>query len=198
MSLINLDISSYNEFRRQVLERASQNLGYDVDNAFGYQCWDLAAELWMNIPEFSGGILYPQTGPNLYASECWTVSRDVNAGMSFDLIWHLEDIKRGDCIVIASSPISTTGHIAFADEDYGGSNNMNLLGQNQVEPSPTVGHIPTVTNVDVGSYFLGAFRYKLWEQPEPTPPSVKKKGYKFHIYGAVPRLRKINNLLTLK
>ena len=198
MSLINLDISSYNEFRRQVLERASQNLGYDVDGAFGYQCWDLAAELWMNIPEFSGGILYPQTGPNLYASECWTVSRDVNAGMSFDLIWHLEDVKRGDCIVIASSPISTTGHIAFADEDYGGSNNMNLLGQNQVNPSPTVGHIPTVTNVDVGSYFLGAFRYKLWEQPEPPTPTEKKKGYKFHIYGAVPRLRKINNLLTLK
>ena len=190
MSLITLDISSYDEFRRQVLERASQNLGYDVDGSFGYQCWDLAAELWMNIPEFSGGILYPQTGPNMYASECWTISRDVNSGMSFEQIWHIEDIKRGDCIVIASSPISDTGHIAFADEDYGGSNMMNLLGQNQVNPSPTLGHIPTVTNLDVGSYFLGAFRYKAWTRPTPTP-AKQKKGYKFNIYGIVPRRRKL-------
>ena len=38
MALISLDISSYNRFREQVLERASQNLGYDVDGSFGYQC----------------------------------------------------------------------------------------------------------------------------------------------------------------
>ena len=132
--------------------------------------WDLAAELWMTIPEFFGQGLYPQTGPNLYASECWTVSRDANAGDSFDLIYNFTDVKRGDCIVIASSPISTTGHIAFADENYNGSIMMNLLGQNQVDPSPIYGHIPTVTNVDVGTYFLGAFRYKQWGSgPGPTP-----------------------------
>ena len=118
--------------------------------------------------------------------------------MSFDQIWHLEDVKRGDCIVIDSSPVSTTGHIAFADEDYAGSNMMNLLGQNQVNPSPTEGHIPTVTNIDVGSYFLGAFRYKAWIGPEPPTPTEKKEGYKFHIYGAVPRMRKISYLLTRK
>ena len=176
MALLPINISSYDGFREDALNRASQGMGYDVDGSFGYQCWDLAAELWMNIPEFSGGVLYPQTGPNLYASECWTVSRDVNAGMSFDLIYNLSDVKRGDCIVIASSPISTTGHIAFADQDYGGVNTMNLLGQNQVNPSPTEGHIPTVTNVDVGSYFLGAFRYKVWEQPGPIT-KVKRKQF---------------------
>ena len=158
--------------------------------------WDLAAELWMNIPEFSGGILYPQTGLNMYASECWTQSRDVNAGMSFDLVWQLKDVKRGDCIVLDSSAISLTGHIAFADEDYNNTNYLNLLGQNQVNPSATLGHIPTVTNINV-STFLGAFRYKSWENPEP-PTIVKKEGYKFHIYGIVPRNRKINTLLTSK
>ena len=150
--------------------------------------WDLAAELWMNIPEFSGGILYPKTGPNLYASECWTVSRDINAGDSFDLIYNYQDVKRGDCIVIASSPISTTGHIAFADEDYNGTNNMNLLGQNQVNASPIVGHIPTVTNLDVGSYFLGAFRYKVWEQPTPV---VKAKRHAFPWFLVQRRLREV-------
>lgn len=176
MALIAVDITSYDSFRTDVLNRAAQGLGFDVDGSFGYQCWDLAAELWMNIPEFSGGLLYPQTGPNLYASECWSVSRDVNSGLSFDKIWQLEDVKRGDCIVIASSPISTTGHIAFADEDYNGSNRMDLLGQNQVDPSPIEGHIPTVTNIDVGSYFLGAFRYKEWEKPSPVT-KVKRKQF---------------------
>lgn len=188
MSLITVPINTYEDFRSAVLDRAAQNLGYDVDGAYGYQCWDLAAELWMNIPEFSGGILYPQTGPLTYASECWTVSRDVNAGMSFDLIWQLKDVKRGDCIVIDSSPISDTGHIAFADQDYSNSNMMNLLGQNQVNPSPTVGHIPTVTNIDVGTYFLGAFRYKAWET---TPPAVKAKRQQFPWFLVQRRLREM-------
>lgn len=188
MALLPIDISSYEDFRNDALDRAAQGLGYDVDGSYGYQCWDLAAELWMNIPEFSGGILYPQTGPLLYASECWTVSRDVNAGMSFDLVWHFEDVKRGDCIVIDSSPISTTGHIAFADQDYSNSNMMNLLGQNQVNPSPTVGHIPTVTNVDVGTYFLGAFRYKAWEI---NPPATKVKRHGFPWFLVQRRLREM-------
>ena len=157
--------------------------------------WDLAAELWMNIPEFSGGILYPQTGPNLYASECWTVSRDVNSGMSFDQIWHFEDVKRGDCIIISSSAISLTGHIAFADEDYNGSNMMNLLGQNQIDPSPTYGHIPTVTNINVGSYFLGAFRYKAWIGPEPpTPTSTRKSKFPWYI---VQNKRRLQNTMGI-
>lgn len=134
----------------------------------------------MNLPEFSGLGLYPQTGPNLYASECWTVSKDVNAGLAFELITNYSDVKRGDCIVIDSSPISYTGHIAFADEDYNGTAYMNLLGQNQVDPSIEYGHIPTVTNLDVGSYFLGAFRLRLWEtEPTPTPSRVTRRPNKF-------------------
>lgn len=173
MSLIVIDVSSYNSFRTAVLDRAAQNLGFDVDNAYGYQCWDLAAELWMNLPEFSGQGLYPKTGPNLYAEECWTYSRTENAGSSFDLIYNYEDVKRGDCIVIGSSSISLTGHIAFADEDYNGNPSMILLGQNQVNPDLTYGHIPTLTQISVQPYFLGAFRNKDWETTPPSPtPSL--------------------------
>ena len=123
----------------------------------------------MNLPEFSGGHLWPETGPNLQAQECWTVSRDRNAGNSFTLIYSLSQVKRGDVIVIGDSAISRDGHIAFADEDYNGTNYMNLLGQNQVDPNPTTGHIPTVTNLNV-SNFLGAFRLNTWT-PGPTPPT---------------------------
>lgn len=174
MALLPINISSYDTFRTDVLSRASQGLGYDVDGYYGYQCWDLAAELWMNIPEFSGGTLWPKTGPQLAAMECWTVSRVENAGNSFDLIYNLSNVKRGDVIVLGPSAISSVGHIAFADEDYNGSLTLNLLGQNQVNPSLYYGHIPTVTNVGV-SAFLGAFRYKEWEEPSPTPTSDKSK-----------------------
>lgn len=37
MSLIPISISSYNSFRTDALNRASQNLGYDVDGYYGYQ-----------------------------------------------------------------------------------------------------------------------------------------------------------------
>lgn len=128
----------------------------------------------MNLPEFSGGTLWPKTGPNLYAEECWTVSRTENAGTSFDLIFSKMELKRGDVIVLGPSPISATGHIAFCDEDYNNSDNMNLLGQNQVNPSLTLGHIPTVTNIDI-SAFLGAFRLKAWNPTPPTPGSISQR-----------------------
>lgn len=168
MSLLPITTSSYDGFRTDALNRAGQGLGYNVDGYYGYQCWDLAAELWMNLPEFANSGLWPQTGPNLAAMECWTVSRTANAGTSFDLIYSLSNVKRGDVIVIGPSVISSVGHIAFADEDYNYTNTMKLLGQNQVNPDPYYGHIPTVTNINV-SQFLGAFRYHGWIQPGPQP-----------------------------
>lgn len=183
MSLISITTSSYDGFRADALARASQGLGYNVDNYYGYQCWDLAAELWQNIG-YGGG--YPVTGPNHYARECWTYSRDTNKGDDFDLIYNIEDLKRGDVIVIDASAISSTGHIAFCDEDYNGTTRMNLLGQNQVDPNFTTGHIPTVTNLSI-SAFLGAFRYHEWSQPRPPIGSTKKE-FKWVLYA-----RKLRN-----
>ena len=178
MALLPIDISSYDNFRADALARAGQGLGYDVDGLYGYQCWDLAAELWMNIPEFQNSELWPHTGPNLYAKECWTYSRDANAGNSFDLIYNLSDVKRGDIVVL---DLYTVGHIAFADADYTGSGTLNLLGQNQVNPDPTYGHIPTITTFNM-STFLGAFRYKAWAQPVPPTPTTKKHKFPWFIY----------------
>lgn len=170
-------------FRTDALNRANQNLGYDVDGHYGYQCWDLAAELWMNITEFSDGALWPKTGPNEYAMECWTVSRAANAGTSFTLITSINNVKRGDVIVIGPSPISQTGHIAFADENYRGINLMNLLGQNQVNPNITYGHIPTITEINIEP-FLGAFHYNAWSSGPvpPTPISNRVNNFPWVLY----------------
>ena len=134
----------------------------------------MCAELWQNIG-FPAG--YPATGVNHYASECWTESKEINKGSQFTLIYNITELKRGDVIVINSSPISSTGHIAFCDENYNGSSRMNLLGQNQVNPSLEYGHIPTVTNLDI-SAFLGAFRCIRWQPtPPPTTRSVPKRSH---------------------
>lgn len=139
----------------------------------------MCAELWQNIGFPS---LYPQTGPNLYASECWTVSREINKGTEFTLIYNINELKRGDVIVIDASAISATGHIAFCDENYNGTTRMNLLGQNQVEPSIEYGHIPTVTNLDI-STFLGAFRLNRWQTtPEPIKRTPVKTRFPWAIY----------------
>ena len=173
MSLLPISTVTYDSFRQSALNQAALGQGYDVDGYYGYQCWDMAAELWMNLPAFSGGTLWPKTGPNGYAEECWTVSRVENAGTDFTLITSITSLKRGDVIVIGPSAISSTGHIAFCDENYRGSD-MYLLGQNQVDPNLVTGHIPTVTEVDI-SAFLGAFRYNGWTTP-PTPSTgVQRK-----------------------
>lgn len=176
MALLPVSTGTYDEFRTDVLARAAQGLGYDVDGHYGYQCWDLCAELWQNIG-FSSG--YPQTGPNHAAMECWTVSRFTNAGTQFALINGIIELKRGDVIVLGPSSISSVGHIAFCDEDYNGTTTMKLLGQNQVNPSLVYGHIPTVTELNI-SAFLGAFRYNEWEiSPPPIVTTYKPKKKRF-------------------
>lgn len=153
---------------------------YNLDGAYGAQCWDYASLFWRNVG-FAAG--YPLTGPNHYASECWTVNKTANAGAVFDLITSKEDIKRGDIIVMDGTLANPPGHITFADEDYNGTNYLNCLGQNQGggTPAPGGGTVAVVTNLGLGD-FLGAFRYKAWH-PSPTPtPTTTQKRFPWVIY----------------
>lgn len=176
MSLVFVPTGSYDAFRNAVIGN-----GYDVDNQNGYQCWDLGAELWGNI----GGYVYPylSTGGTGYAYGIWD-ARLQNAGTSFDLIYNLEDVKRGDMVVLDKGRFAgdVSGHNAFADEDYNGTTRMWLVGQNQENPNPSTGHVTTRDYMDV-SKFLGAFRYHNWISPTPpTPPSSKRKGFPWVLY----------------
>lgn len=141
---------------------------YDLDGYHGCQCWDYASLFWRNVGFATG---YPLTGTNHYASECWTQNRIANAGTTFDLVYHKEDIKQGDIIVLDGNISNPPGHIAFADEDYNNSNSIYAIGQNQGgTPLPIGG--TAVTRNQIGlSLFLGAFRYKEWETTPPTPPT---------------------------
>lgn len=172
MTLVYVPTGSYEEFRNTVLGN-----GYDVDGYYGYQCWDLGATLWGNV----GGYSYPylSTGNTGYAYGIWSVewARNQNAGTKFDLIYNLSDVKRGDMIILDKGRFTgdVSGHNAFADEDYNGTTTMWLVGQNQENPSATVGHVTTRNQMSVAK-FLGAFRYKEWGSGPSPQPTVRRKG----------------------
>lgn len=136
--------------------------GINVDFSFGNQCWDVPALLW-----YQYGLRF-QTG-NGYAWGTWAYMRDANAKFPFIKVERKVDIKRGDCVVFAPTGLNYAGHVAFADEDYNGTDTLNCLGQNQGQG---IGY-GTPSNIKPLSLrgFLGAFRNTLWKSVDPTPPT---------------------------
>lgn len=156
-----VDVSSYDAFRAEVI-----NQGWDWDSTFGNQCWDLAQLLWWAV-----GRWVLQTGPHYAAAECWLVSRNVNSqNGTFQLIYDVNQIKRGDVVVFDRPYPSHTGHIAFADENYvAGKGYLRCLGENQGgTPFWRGGADANIANITLRP--LGAFRYPQWQQVGPTPP----------------------------
>lgn len=159
--------STYDEWRN-----ATNGNGYDVDGSYGCQCWDLAAEFWWNVGFPQG---YPTLAGTGSAYGAWD-DRVQNAGDKFDLIYNKEDIKRGDVIVFNYFNGNPYGHIGFADENYNGSNNLQILSENNGgTPDPAGGAYANIHNYNL-AYFRGAFRYKAWNETPPTPPVTRSKG----------------------
>ena len=184
MALVTVDISSYEAFKSATLGN-----GYDVDDVYGYQCVDLAKLLAGNAGRPSP---YWKSGVSGYAREGWTdiESRTYNADTYFNLVYTKGDVKKGDLVVLNATTSNPYGHIAFADSDWDSSTTTAiLLGQNQVDPSATVGHVTTLTNVNVTT-FLGAFRFKAWQDVPPTPTTKTRKKFPFYLYAR--KLRSIN------
>lgn len=147
---------TYDQWRNATLGN-----GYDLDLYYGDQCWDFCA------------LLYKQYGLNLVtkpgggvAADCWRVSRWANSRTPFISVEGVTNIKRGDIIVWNSSSSSSTGHIAFADENYRGGR-IWTLGQN---PS-SYGMWGGVHRQEWGlGTFLGIFRNTLWQGVVPPTP----------------------------
>lgn len=167
-SYVVVNHATYQEFRDATLGNG-YNVDYSAGGGYGNQCWDLCALLWWQY----GLTLY--TGPIGIAEECWTVSKDRNAVPPFIAIYSVSEIKRGDCVVFAGTTQYTTGHIAFADEDYvSGMTRMNFLGQNQGQGTAAPSNIANLPLQNV----LGAFRNTNWTSgPTPTPTCSKKRKF---------------------
>ena len=159
--------ATYQQFRDATLGN-----GYNVDKAYGNQCWDFCALLWWQYG------LTLHTGPKGWASECWTVSRTLNAVPPFAQVTSISDIKRGDCVVFKGTSNYPTGHIAFADEDYkDGMTRMNFLGQNQGQGSLNPSNIANISLAN----FIGAFRNSNWATSKPSTKDEKKHKFPWAI-----------------
>lgn len=155
--------NSYAQWRTATLGN-----GYNVDYAYGNQCWDFAALLYFQY----GLRLITKPAGNGTAADCWNVSRAANSVPPFISLTGVENIREGDIIVWNSNQYSSTGHIAFANENYRGTNYINCLGQNQGQGTSAGANIVELSLTN----FLGIFRNTYWDQtPEPTPTEGTKK-----------------------
>lgn len=168
---VNLDTSSYSEWKSDVLSNE-----YDCDNNHSSASWDLASEFWYNVG-------FPQGYPVMNNRLDYTIwdNRVENAGDKFDLITSKTDILQGDIIVFNAWMGSEVGHIGFAETDYLGNTNINILSQANGAIYTSIDHYDL-------TYFLGAFRYKAWHETPPTPPEppvpepVNKHRFKWALY----------------
>jgi hypothetical protein len=171
MAKYKLDITSYDKFRA-----ATKGKLFDIDGAYGAQCWDGAALLWQQL----GRSLATGNG---YAEGCWRLKRTENAGKDFDLITDPKKIKRGDVIVFGTK-IGTAGHIGFADEDYSTKKTtLACYGENQGGTAGKGAASAFCVKAYNSSWIIGAFRFKKWaasvttatptKPTQPTAPKIK-------------------------
>lgn len=169
---ITLPTDSYDAWKAAV-----NGNGYDADGFYGDQCWDLTAEFWYNLGFPQG---YPNTGGTGAAYGIWD-ARTLNAGNAFDLIYDKTQIRRGDVIVYDQFPANPYGHVGFADQDYQGTDDIQILSQNNGgTPYQPGGSYTNVNNYTL-AYFRGAFRYRNWITP-PTPGTQRKSKFPWVLY----------------
>lgn len=162
---VSLPHDTYQQWRDATLGN-----GFDADNTYQNQCWDLPAELWYQY----GLRLITRPGGNGTAEDCWLISREQNAVPPFIAVYGVENIRRGDVVVFRGTTSYPTGHIAFADQDYeSGMASMNFLGQNQGQGSSNPSNIANLSLTN----FLGIFRNINWNQPVPPTPEEKKRKF---------------------
>lgn len=144
---------------------------WDVDSAFGSQCWDLGALFWMNYTNDGRILSTCGTGAAKGAWDC----KEINAGDEFELIYDAMQLQPGDWVIFGGGE---WGHVGMA---LGGYENgyVALLGQNQGGVAcPGGGSSANIINMNLGT-FRGAFRPKSYipPAPEPTPePAIPISG----------------------
>lgn len=157
-SYVRVQHSTYDQFRNATIGN-----GYNVDRAWGNQCWDYVALLYY---QYGLTLITKPGGGSAY--QCWTISRNINSRSPFTSIDGVTNIRRGDVIVTNRNPWSSNGHIFIADENYRTSGNRGKIwgiGQNQRGSSA----LPVTRDEISLTYFLGIFRNTSWSS-SPTPP----------------------------
>lgn len=176
-------VASYADFKNAV-----NGQGWDLDQSFGDQCYDIAFLLWYSLG-FPAG--YPVNGGTGNAYDIWTQrSNNIEYGGTtyFQIIDNLDDVKQGDVLVYDQFSLNPFGHVGLADEDYStwssahpGDYEFPILSQNNGgTPYAGGGSYANIHGYDT-RLFLGAFRVLSWA-PTPPPPPRKKKKFPWVLY----------------
>ena len=149
---------TYEDFKNEVLGK-----GYDIDGAFGEQCFDGAMyySKWLGYPVFHCGI----TG---YVQDIWEMRQTSGILEYYDEVEYLEP---GDIVVFKKSPQTPLSHIAIFDSDIDGSYGR-FLGQNQggTVVSSNGGSAFNLIALPYSATYPTAFRPKCFvEEPDPAP-----------------------------
>lgn len=141
----------------------------DFDSAFGSQCYDEMAYFhylytgrWLSTAGTGG------------AYGIWEARDYNNQGDEYELIYDTHSIKAGDWVVFHNG---IYGHVGMALGSYN-NGYIALLGTNQGgTPCDGGGAAANVINMSLTS-FSGAFRPRIWIQPEPAPEPASDNIYK--------------------
>lgn len=159
--------------------------GYNVDYRYGDQCWDYCSLLYWQY----GRELITKAGGGT-AADCWNVSRAINGAPPFQDITGVENIRRGDIVVWNSNIYSSTGHIAFATQNYDqkvwssdtNSWHLDFAGQNQGPGHGQYGTPVNITSISLNN-FLGIFRNTNWTSgPTPPVPVITRSNFPWVLY----------------
>ena len=134
---------------------------WNVDGAYGAQCWDLSSLHSMNYTANKRVFSTCGTGA---AKGMWAC-KEQNAGTEYDLVYSVYNTHVGDIAVFDGGTWGHTGVIAGpVVNGY-----VALLGQNQGGSAcPGGGSSTNIINISVKN-FLGAFHPKTYVDPEPEP-----------------------------
>lgn len=137
------------------------NKCWDVDGAWGSQCWDLGALFWMNYTNDGRTLSTCGTGAAKGAWSC----KEQNAGDEFELIYDPTKLQAGDWVIFNGG---TYGHVGMALGSYN-NGYVTLLGTNQGGYACSGGgSAANVINISLKN-FAGAFRPKTYIIPDPEP-----------------------------
>ena len=139
------------------------------------ECWDYINLIWNHLG--TKYWTYPPDDPtstNHGVKWGWILEdvRTLNTIEHLTQIPNLNDVKRGDIIIISNG---TFGHAGYAGENYNGSGSLWIYSQNWQ------GHYVTYDLISMSS-FLGAWRYDAWNNIPPTPSTIQKSNFKWVLY----------------
>lgn len=166
---------------------ANATLGgcWNVDGAYGAQCWDLMALYWYSYVGRSLSTCGTGAAKGTIKEGCW----QLNAGTEFTMVWDPTQVQPGDVMVYGNGQ---WGHIGMA-MGYYNNGYVTLLGQNQGGNTCNGGGAAAnIINLSTKD-FLGAFRpniYKVKPEPQPvTPDSEEVKVKAGDTLGAILRAK---------